>query len=205
MGKIVHSLIILSGALGGCSLFTRPMEKPVIEDSIRKGYFKGAEIGILSLTPERRIVLHNFKTGRFCAENPTEVGVDMASASKLLASADLPDKTKGELGLALAAASNNSVLNRRTQGMQLFMASSYSICQLYLNGGISPEEFIERQTHIFNESAKLIEVELRIPIKEVTSTKPVAPAASAAESMLNQVDRTVTRNQPAPPASPPSN
>jgi hypothetical protein len=184
------------------------MEKPVIEDRIQSGYFGPVSIGILSLTPERRTVLYNFKTRRFCAENPTEVGIDLASAQKFVAGLDLATKGSAELGIALAAASSNQVLNRRTQGMQLFQASSFTFCQMYLNGAISEEKFLETQLLLLSTAATLIEKELDATVRTSTATMstPVASALSPTEgvtSMITKIDKTVTLKSPAAQAASP--
>jgi hypothetical protein len=176
------------------------MEKPVIEDRIQSGYFGPVSVGILSLTPERRTVLYNFKTRRFCAENPTEVGIDLASAQKLVAGLDLPTKGSAELGVALAAASNNQVLNRRTQGMQLFQASSFTLCQMYLNGAISEDKLLDTQLQLLSTAAALIEKELSTTVTTSTSISTPASAASSptenVSNLITKIDKTVTLKAP---------
>ncbi|UXH80121.1 hypothetical protein [Roseateles amylovorans] len=197
-------IIFLSLPLSACSVFTPPIEKPVIEDRIQSGYFGPVSIGILSLTPERRTVLYNFKTRRFCAENPTEVGIDLASARKAVAALKVAEKGEAEVGIALAMASNNQVLNRRTQGLQLYQASSFTLCQMYLNEAISPEEFLKTQLVILASAGALISQELAREESKTTAVSGPARAATspadAAKDLLTRVD-SVTVRPAAPPAS----
>ncbi|MDR8085613.1 hypothetical protein, partial [Acinetobacter baumannii] len=62
-GREWVSIALLSSAalLPGCSWLTRPMEKPVIEDNLRRTSFDYSRLGVLSLNPERRAVLYHFE------------------------------------------------------------------------------------------------------------------------------------------------
>ena len=146
--------------LSGCSYFTRPLEQPVIEKQLNRSLFRSAQVGTLSLTPERRVVLVNFRNNRFCAEAPTEVGLDMSSLLKITAQASKGDELKAGLEAISAAASNNAVLNKRTQGMQLFLANAYFICQMYMNQAINEVTLIKLQLETLNSIAPLIEKEV---------------------------------------------
>jgi len=55
------ALVFGAMALPGCSWLTRPMEKPVIEDNLRRSSFDQSMLGVLSLNPERRAVLYLFR------------------------------------------------------------------------------------------------------------------------------------------------
>ena len=154
-------IILMSNVfLSGCSYFTRPLEQPVIEKQLNRSIFRAAQVGTLSLTPERRVVLVNFRNNRFCAEAPTEVGLDMSSLLKITAQASKGDVFKAGLEAISAAASNNAVLNKRTQGMQLFLANAYFICQMYMNQAINEVTLIELQLKTLNAIAPLIEKEV---------------------------------------------
>ncbi len=157
------SILVFAGAMlaaGGCSFFTPPLEHPVIEEKLNPSFFGAAKVGTLSLTPERRVVLVNFSNNRFCAEPPTEVGADISRLMKATAEADAPNRVKAELGAIVAATSSNSVLNKRSQGMQLFLANSYFLCQMYMNGAIEAKDIVKLQLQTFNAAAPLIEKEL---------------------------------------------
>ncbi|HTF97367.1 MAG TPA: hypothetical protein VL995_14610 [Cellvibrio sp.] len=158
----MKSFVLLAVVLfiQGCSIFTPPMETPVIEEKLNSQFMKKAAVGTLSLTPDRRVVLVNFDSNRFCAEAPTEVGNDLSRVLQATADADIPSEVKAKIGVATAVASSNSVLNKRTQGMQLFLANSYFVCQMYMNKAINEEQLLKYQMAVFNSAATLIEKEL---------------------------------------------
>lgn len=167
-GREWFAIVILLGAivLPGCSWLTRPMEKPVIEDNLRRSSFDQSMLGVLSLNPERRAVLYHFETKRFCSENPTEVGIDMASASRLAADLKQSGTSLLDAQLALSAASNNYVLNRRSPGIILYQSSSYQFCQMYANGAINAQELITLQTVALQTAEKIVMAETTA-IKEI--------------------------------------
>lgn len=156
---VCMAMVVGVVSLPGCSWLTRPMEKPVIEDSLKVNFFQGAKVGILSLNPERRAVLYNFESKRFCAENPTEVGIDMASASRL--AADLKKAGSPDVGVqvAMSAASNNYVLNRRSPGLILYQSSSYQICQMYVNQVINQADFVKLQQEALQTAERILTLE----------------------------------------------
>lgn len=160
------ALVFGAMALPGCSWLTRPMEKPVIEDNLRRSSFDQSMLGVLSLNPERRAVLYHFETKRFCSENPTEVGIDMASASRLAADLKQSGTSLLDAQVALSAASNNYVLNRRSPGIILYQSSSYQFCQMYANGAINAQELITLQTVALQTAEKIVMAETTA-IKEI--------------------------------------
>lgn len=168
--------------LQGCAFFTKPLEQPVIEEKLNPAWMSRATVGTLSLTPERRVVLVNFSNNRFCAEAPTEVGLDLASMLNTSLTAAQGDKAKIEAAFKQALTAQNSVLNKRTQGMQLFLANSYFTCQMYMNGGLDERQMLEMQFQTLKIVEPLISKELVLMYpqnsdkpeqqKEKTSSKP---------------------------------
>lgn len=155
----------------GCSFLTPPSQLPVIEAKLNRGLVDdSSEVGTLSVTPERRVVLAKFSTkdskgnlvssARYCAEAPTEVGVNVDSLIK--AGAEI--KGESELGNALeyisAISLGNSVLNKRSQGLQLFQNSSFFLCQMYMNESINENQLIAFQLQTLRVAAVLIEKEI---------------------------------------------
>ena len=158
---LIIALISIS-LLAGCSWFTPPLEQPVIEEKLNSTFLNNADVGTLSLTPERRVVLVHFGNGRFCAEAPTEVGLDMSRLLKIAAEASKGDELKAGLEAISATASSNAVLNKRTQGMQLFLANAYFICQMYMNKAIDKKQLMELQIRTLDAIAPLIEYEIQL-------------------------------------------
>ncbi|WP_069687290.1 hypothetical protein [Vibrio harveyi] len=156
-------LVIISMMLGisGCSIFTPKMNDPVIEDKLGPSLFSKREnIGTLALTPERRVVLVNFFNQRFCAEAPSEVGLDLSNIINASGSADATTQGNIALGLLIGSSSGNSVLNKRTQSVQMFLANSYYTCQMYMNGAISGEQMVEIQLKTIEQLTPILLAEL---------------------------------------------
>lgn len=157
---VITTLIALN--IQGCALFTKPLDKPVIEEKLNRNWMGKAAVGTLSLTPERRVVLVNFTNNRFCAEAPTETGIDLASAISTNISGSQADKAKIEAEFESALNSKNYVLNKRTQGMQLFLANSYFTCRMYMNGGIDAAQLLEMQFQTLRIVEPLISAEIKL-------------------------------------------
>ncbi len=174
----------IAALLQGCAFFTKPLEQPVIEEKLNPAWMSRATVGTLSLTPERRVVLVNFSNNRFCAEAPTEVGMDLARMLNASLSAAQGDQAKIEAALKTAMSAQNNVLNKRTQGIQLFLANSYFTCQMYMNGGIDAAQMLEMQFRTLGIVEPLIAKELTLmyPSNGKTMDPPTEAAATAAET-----------------------
>lgn len=191
MVKIFKVLAVgLIGGISGCSLFTPPQEQPVIEQTLNSSVLWKAKVGTLSLTPDRRVVLVNFDSGRFCAEAPTEVGSDLSRAFKAVAEADIPAEVKANVGMAAAISSSNSVLNHRTQGMQLFLANSYFVCQMYMNNAISSKELLDYQKQVFDAAAVIIKAEIPYLYKQAATEAINSPKKDPVDVLktLKEID-----------------
>jgi hypothetical protein len=171
--RTIRIILILVGTLmfiSGCAFFTPPLERPVIEDKINPAWLSPGTVGTLSLTPERRVVLVNFATERFCAEAPTEVGIDLSRILNASGSADATSQGNIALGILIGSSSGNTVLNKRSQAVQLFLANSYYTCQMYLNGAISGEQLVTMQLQTLNSIAPILEKELPLLYNEKETT-----------------------------------
>tara|TARA_B100002003_G_C14156507_1_gene556933 strand:- start:7734 stop:8375 length:642 start_codon:yes stop_codon:yes gene_type:complete len=210
--KATRIILIYVGALmfiTGCAFFTPPLERPVIEDKINPAWLSPGTVGTLSLTPERRVVLVNFATERFCAEAPTEVGIDLSKILNVSGSADATSQGNIALGILIGSSSGNTVLNKRSQAVQLFLANSYYTCQMYLNGAISGEQLVTLQLKTLNSIAPILEKELPLLYneKETTDESKYVPldVNEAIRQLFNssiktseEEDRTKAK-EPAPP------
>ena len=181
--KRLVAILFICAEIQGCSLVTRPLDMPVIEEKLNHSTFAKASVGTLSLTPERRVVLVNFSNNRFCAEAPTEIGIDVATLNKLKAEASHGDSTKAGLDLLKAATNQNAVLNKRTQGMQLFLANAYFTCQMYMNGGIDERQMLEMQFQTLKIVKPLIQEELKYLYKTQSTDNEEAGQDTQGESI----------------------
>lgn len=157
----------------GCSAFTPPIQRPVIEDKLGPSFWtKRENVGTLSLTPERRVVLVNFFNQRFCAEAPTEVGLDFSSIVNASGSANVANRGELALGLLIGSSGSNSVLNKRSQAVQLFLANSYYGCQMYMNGAISGEQLVKLQLETMTRILPVLEKEISVLYSPAAGTVP---------------------------------
>ncbi len=194
MRNFVIALLIAFN-IQGCAVFTKPLEQPVIEEKLNPRWLSKASVGTLSLTPERRVVLVNFKNNRFCAEAPTEIGIDLASAISANISGGQTDKATIEAAIKSVLSSQNSVLNKRTQGMQLFLANSYFTCQMYMNGGIDERQLLEMQFQTLKIIEPLITSEIELMYKNngnTNGTASVPPTSKSSDEIKKEVSDTVT-------------
>lgn len=189
-------LVILTAInIQGCALFTKPLEQPVIEEKLNRQWLSKASVGTLSLTPERRVVLVNFRNNRFCAEAPTEIGIDLASAISANISGSQAEKAKIEAAVKSALSSQNSVLNKRTQGMQLFLANSYFTCQMYMNGGLDERQLLEMQLETLKMVEPLISTEIKQMYKmngEKDEVHKTSATSKSPDSIKSDVNKTVS-------------
>ena len=154
-------LFFTLAVFSGCSTFIPPSDYPVIKEKLNRSFIDDTDaVSTLSLTPERRVIIANHRTKRFCAEAPTEVGLDVSKLASLAAQLEKPGELSAALTAVLASSRQNSVLNKRTQGLQLFMATSYFVCQMYMNEAITNTQLLEIQLEALNAIAPLIEKEI---------------------------------------------
>jgi hypothetical protein len=192
--RLIASIFLMTLGLQGCAYFTKPLEQPVIEEKLNPAWLSRATVGTLSLTPERRVVLVNFRNNRFCAEAPTEIGMDLASTLRA-SLAGQTDTAKIEAAIESALSSHNSVMNKRTQGMQLFLANAYFTCQMYMNGGIDERQLLEMQFQTLQIVQPLISAELTFMYQKGGPDKngaKASPTAESSEVIKSNASRTTT-------------
>ena len=159
MTRTTTTLITLI-LLSGCSAFTPPKGKPVIEDRI-SSHGSRKTVGVLATTPERRVFLAKMPDHKFCAEPPADAADNVAYA--LSAAAGLSGKgkvTELQARLAQSAATSENQLFVRSQGLQLYLDGTFRLCTAFLNGVLSGPQFIDRQVELLRVSRELIAQEI---------------------------------------------
>jgi hypothetical protein len=173
--SLIASLVVLSGC--GLNIFASP-KSPVVIDDIE------SRVGTLAVSTDRRVVLVRLEkdatsaAGRFCAESPldTDQNVTNALATIRDLSTDKIDASvKAELTRNFSQISDTLV--RRTQGLQLYKAAMYNLCQNYLNHAIKEEALQTQAAQILDLSVKLIELELLRTQGKISKPALHAPAA----------------------------
>lgn len=143
----------------GCSTFTSPKLKSVIED--RVSTHSKPTVGILATTPERRVVLVKMPEQLYCAEPSPDVAENISSAL----SAALKASTKGKLsdaqtGVAAAIATSVRQLFQRSQGIQLYRDGSFMLCGAFLNKTITKAQWVTQHAILLNAATALIQAEI---------------------------------------------
>lgn len=172
------SLLSVACLVPGCSVFTPPKAKPVIEDRVSDWGVK--KIGVLATTAERRVVLVSMPEKRFCAEAPPDVGEAVSSALSTSLDAQGTGKITGlEAQLQQQLATSLLQLSHRSQGLELYRASTFFLCTLYLNGVISHQELASKHDMLLDKAVALISQE----IPEIAGIKGAIQPAMAAPAL----------------------
>jgi hypothetical protein len=181
-------LALLQG-VQGCSTFTQPKANPVIEDRVTNWGGPG-KVGILATTPERRVVIVKMPDNKFCAEPSADAADNVSAALTAVAEASAQGRvTEAQLGFAQTLATSVKQLFIRSQGIQLYRDGTFMLCNAYLNGSITEEQFLKRHERLLEIVAPLIDKE--IPhIHKMRADANVSPVSSSAEikSSLKPLD-----------------
>ena len=174
--SLIANLLMLSGC--GLNIFASP-KSPVVIDDIE------SRVGTLAVSTDRRVVLVRLEkdatsaAGRFCAEPPLDTDQNVTNALATirdLSNEKLDASVKEELSRTFSQISHTLV--KRTQGLQLYRAAMYNLCQNYLNHAIKEEALQAQATKILEMSVKLIELELARTSGKISNPILHAPAAA---------------------------
>jgi hypothetical protein len=164
--RIVHFILLLSAVISGCA----SMERPVLQHQI-------ANVGTLSTIASRRVVVVNssFKLkepyieSAFCAEPPPDVTENIISSltGKGEVAGEAKTNTKvaeieAQIRLELAKNFQNvgQVLFKRTQGVQFLRDGLFNLCQAYINGALTKQEYAQEYYKIIDKSVELMKIEI---------------------------------------------
>nr|WP_319491648.1 hypothetical protein [uncultured Desulfobacter sp.] len=154
-------IVVFIMLLGGCSVFTPPLEKPIIEDHSHNN-----RITTFATIPSRRMVVvteHKKGSGDIivCAEPSADVSDNIASSLAAAITAKGPAtgaKSAGQVGASISKtlASTAQHLFKRSQGMQLYRDGMYSLCQARMNGIIDNKSYQETSELLLEKAVLLI-------------------------------------------------
>lgn len=203
MKKIMLLIFPLFLLIYGCGLktFVTPNKNPSLENRLQKGggSSNDTKINTLALNPERRLFITKLEDGSFCAEYPTEVGLTQASSSALKAAIEKEGIGKAELKKINQIIEDYSVFNRRSQSVQMFLASSYYVCQLYLNKSISEEGLLAAQLFMYEKALISLKEEAKVFYEktsfETTETSTEESSFKLSE-LLNFIESKKTIKEP---------
>lgn len=192
---------IVAVLLTGCSAFTPPIEKPIIEDRSHASP-AGAKVTVFSTTAARRSVLVHFPqnsaTGRICAEAPPDTAD--ALISSLTFAAEMKGKSsKAEVEataeLSRALTSTVNALLDRSQGLQLFRDGAFHLCLAWQNGTLSDADYGTQYIALLDKTSSLISEELKLMEARRASESAQAAAAdrSASEAAAVRAEAAATK------------
>nr|VFK20170.1 MAG: hypothetical protein BECKLPF1236A_GA0070988_102511 [Candidatus Kentron sp. LPFa]VFK30618.1 MAG: hypothetical protein BECKLPF1236C_GA0070990_101161 [Candidatus Kentron sp. LPFa] len=115
----------MAALLTGCGTF---YERPVIEDQLIYNLNGEQEIGTLAVTAQRRLIIANLKTGRFCSEPPPEAADSITSAIATALKANISPDKNASAELASNFARHVNQLYKRSHTVQLFRDAAFYLC-----------------------------------------------------------------------------
>ena len=169
----------LLGILSGCSWFTPPMEKPIIEDHSHDG-----KITTFATIPSRRMVIVKIKedTGEqpifICAEPSPDVSDNIASSLAVALSGKTPQDITIATSLSKSLATTAQHLFKRSQGLQLYRDGMYNLCQAWMNGIIDNQEYKAAAANLTATVVKIIEAEIPLLNSGSQGTSPQSSGAT---------------------------
>lgn len=159
--RVRWALWVTSVLLAGCSSFTPPKSKPVIEDRVTDWGLK--KVSVLATTPERRVVLVKIPDRLLCSEAPADIAESISSAITASLEAKGAGKvSEAEAGVSAQLATSLLQLTYRSQGLQLYRDASYHLCTLYMNEVLTKEEVKAAHERLLVTMTELIKLELPI-------------------------------------------
>jgi hypothetical protein len=165
------------------------MEIPVIEDH-------SGHLGTFTTVAERRMIVtkrdyssvpgEDTYNSKFCAEPPPDATQSIAralSAALSGSAAGLKAQPEVSVQFAKSLATTAKTLFQRSQGVQLFRDGVYNLCQAYLNGALSSEQYIEQYGVLLKTASALISSEIeKMPSVPVQRAEEAANASEAAKA-----------------------
>ena len=172
MIKTNFSTLLLCLFLSACGMKKYAPDPVTSEQFIKNN--KQEIISTLALDPQKRLFITNLNNGRYCSEFPTDVGLDTNITGKLALSLQKTGADDGDLQDDKQILDQYYPLDRRSQSLQLFLASSYYYCQLFMNGNLDEKSLITTQLYLFEKTVQLMAYEFQF-FHDNAPTNPQLP------------------------------
>jgi len=176
-------LVVISLLISGCGYYltARP---PVMERKLGAPF--NESVGALATAADYRMVYVKISPdAKLCAEAPPDAASQFASsfAASLSASpANRPLSAEAQTSLAVAM----KQLFKRSQGVQFYRDGAFFLCNMYLNGAISSQQYLSELQALRVATTTLILEE--IPVLEKITVDaiavPTAPPLQSKESTI---------------------
>jgi len=135
--KFIVALLAV-GCLAGCAGTMEAFYgRPVTEDQLITDDTGEQELGTLSVTAQRRVIVGNLKTGQFCSEPPPEAADEVTTALAAALSANIAADKTVNAELASNFARHVNQLYKRSHTVQILRDASFHLCVDAVNSGAS--------------------------------------------------------------------
>ena len=156
------TFLVLLLSLSGCTLFTAPREKPIIENNL-SAEKNDAVMATLAVDASRRIVMTNLIKNTSCAEPPPDIAESVARSFALALNSAVE---RGDLDAEAAARAATEYqtaikqLSPLSQGVKFARDSLFSLCQARSNYFLTNADFYWLFLDILQRSSILIAEEI---------------------------------------------
>lgn len=157
---ILCCLPLLSGCNG---LFNAYNKRDVIRSDLASDNAHSVQLGALSVTSQRRMILANMRSGDFCAEPPPEAVDNITSSiNAALRSSLESDVSARSLDTTMKEKSSQNInqLYRRVHTLQLFRDAAFHYCVDAVNSSNHRQnkDYVSYASKLDNVLSKLIPV-----------------------------------------------
>ena len=168
----MRSLMVIAALtlLSGCSTYLS-LKPPVIEDKV--GKFGQEMVGTLATAADYRVVYVKLTPdAKLCAEAPADVAAQVAQTFAAAATAPTGKGVALDAQARAGLAVSLRQIFKRSQGVQLYRDGAFALCNSFLNGGVTAEQYRAELAALRETAEKLITAE--IPFLEKLTIDPIA-------------------------------
>jgi hypothetical protein len=162
---ILVACLLLTGCAG---MFDAIQRDPVRIEKI--SFREGDRLATVSLSAEKRNVLVSLsgeRAGTYCAEPPPEVAkaFDINRVATIKAEGEISPEKKAKLEAESRETIKEAitVLAQRTVLLDIYRTGTYTLCQFYANGAISPAELVKQFDSLSQAVIKAIAQQPAVP------------------------------------------
>lgn len=166
MQKFWVILLMVFAATGCASTIESFYNRQVVQDQLaRKDSSNEVEIGTLAVTSQRRLVVANLNTGRFCSEPPPESVDSINEAIAVALKANISGDEKFNADLASNFVRHAGQLYKRAHTVQLFRDAAYHYCINSVNSASdnndSYESYSSEVSRLVDKLIPTLDIEVR--------------------------------------------
>ena len=143
--------------LSGCAYYLSP-RPPIMERKL--GRPAAESVGALATSADYRVIYVRVKPdARLCAEPPPDAAGQFAATFAAALSGPLKEKTlSAETQASMALSMKQLFL--RSQGVQFYRDGTSTLCNMYLNGVITADQYLKEAQNLQSVSKELILAEI---------------------------------------------